>query len=363
MASASPAIAWPPEAAAESGDEHRSTRTAPVKPPRRARGVAAQNQREKEMREQAVEKERERSQAAGRRNGRAERRSAAGMMDRDSLPHVTGRCLVDRFPDSEPPDERAVSRPGTSMTPPTSTPRPMDAPPPPRSSKHTPSHPPASNPAGPQRKGERTQARRGRVGRNQYTRDRDLARDAANGDRDLSATARSQSRDGPVKDDNGSAVNTAAVTAGPNGEAGRSNRTRHPNPQRTTMNDMKRRVAAILDFISRIQVEMAGEQTPLTAVSAAVLTSSTMVTTAKNLLGDLQKMTLANDAGSSSGSSNHTATMAAGTAVAAADMHGDPKAQSTFEKEFDQLTSLEMMDVLTRKLVLWQKEYGKWGDK
>lgn len=38
-------------------------------------------------------------------------------------------------------------------------------------------------------------------------------------------------------------------------------------------------------------------------------------------------------------------------------------AEEVSEKDFSQLTSLEMMDVLTRKLVLWQKEYGKWGDR
>ena len=33
------------------------------------------------------------------------------------------------------------------------------------------------------------------------------------------------------------------------------------------------------------------------------------------------------------------------------------------ERDFGEMTSLEMMDVLTRKLVLWQKEFGKYGEK
>lgn len=37
----------------------------------------------------------------------------------------------------------------------------------------------------------------------------------------------------------------------------RPSKPRHMHPQRTTMNEMKRRVAAILEFISRMQVEMA----------------------------------------------------------------------------------------------------------
>lgn len=36
---------------------------------------------------------------------------------------------------------------------------------------------------------------------------------------------------------------------------------------------------------------------------------------------------------------------------------------SSRDKPFAELSSLEMMDVLTRRLVLWQKEFGKWGEK
>ena len=33
------------------------------------------------------------------------------------------------------------------------------------------------------------------------------------------------------------------------------------------------------------------------------------------------------------------------------------------EKDFKDLTSVEMMDVLTRNLLKWQQEYGKYGEK
>lgn len=33
------------------------------------------------------------------------------------------------------------------------------------------------------------------------------------------------------------------------------------------------------------------------------------------------------------------------------------------QKEFKDLTSVEMMDVLTRNLLKWQQEFGKYGDK
>ena len=33
------------------------------------------------------------------------------------------------------------------------------------------------------------------------------------------------------------------------------------------------------------------------------------------------------------------------------------------EAAFAALSSLEMMEVLTRRLMKWQGEYGKWGEK
>lgn len=36
---------------------------------------------------------------------------------------------------------------------------------------------------------------------------------------------------------------------------------------------------------------------------------------------------------------------------------------SVDEDTFKHLSSLEMMDVLTRELVFWQKDFGKYGDK
>ena len=32
-------------------------------------------------------------------------------------------------------------------------------------------------------------------------------------------------------------------------------------------------------------------------------------------------------------------------------------------REFAELTSAEMMDSLTRRLVRWQQDYGKWGER
>jgi hypothetical protein len=102
------------------------------------------------------------------------------------------------------------------------------------------------------------------------------------------------------------------------------------------MNEMKRRVAAILEFISRTQVEMAGEHTPPAGGSSSSMTAATA--SALRGIGEaLPGYAMVNGNGSSTGG-------------------GD-------ERDFGEMTSLEMMDILTRKLVLWQKEFGKYGEK
>ena len=119
----------------------------------------------------------------------------------------------------------------------------------------------------------------------------------------------------------------------------RPSRPRYMHPQRTTMNEMKRRVAAILEFISRTQIEMAGDGTPPSGTDTASATASML----RNFAEGLPMITV-----------NGGGDKEAGTKSAAPPL-GD--------KEFAELSSLEMMDVLTRKLVLWQKDFGKWGEK
>ncbi len=114
------------------------------------------------------------------------------------------------------------------------------------------------------------------------------------------------------------------------------------------MNEMKRRVAAILEFISRTQLEMAaGGQTPPNG-------------------GE----------GGGGGGRGSSAAMMAGLADGLRPilaMNGEHAGTGTEkgsvavvglgEREFVHLSSTEMMDVLTRNLVLWQKEFGKYGEK
>lgn len=102
------------------------------------------------------------------------------------------------------------------------------------------------------------------------------------------------------------------------------------------MNDMKRRVAGILHFISHTQVEMAGGEPPSTTKS------STSTDTPPDTNGG-----------------THNGSDISGKDVNAAlkDLEGID------EEAFAALSSLEMMEVLTRRLIKWQGDYSKPGEK
>ena len=108
------------------------------------------------------------------------------------------------------------------------------------------------------------------------------------------------------------------------------------NPSRTTMNDMKRRVAGILEFISHTQVDIAGMATCLTTKPTTCI--NTPPTSNSNGKGGVSSSEKAVDA-----------VLLGSDAID--------------EQAFAALSSLEMMEVLTRRLMKWQGEYGKWGDK
>ncbi len=94
------------------------------------------------------------------------------------------------------------------------------------------------------------------------------------------------------------------------------------------MTDMKKRVTGILDFISRTQLELAGESMSPTAGEAAH----------KLIRGIADGLPMIKVNGDNSKAGN------AGDGDAA--------------KEFKDLSCLEMMDILTRQLVKWQKEFA-----
>ena len=170
------------------------------------------------------------------------------------------------------------------------------------------------------------------------------------------------------------------------------------NPNRTTMNDMKRRVSGILDFISRTQIEMAsfssglgidskrGEPSPLNTMagsSGARTRAQSNATTIQGNYGEISDGDGSNDRKSEHptvsesdllskkvNSSNGSSTSAEVNNIAYVSDHctknTDPirLAETALDADsFKSLNSIEMMEVLTRGLMRWQGEFGRIGEK
>ncbi|PYH98715.1 hypothetical protein BO71DRAFT_425956 [Aspergillus ellipticus CBS 707.79] len=261
----------------------------------RRQRASSRGQRDKETKG-PEEPEVEQPDTGSRRKGRSERRKG----DDAESDH-----------EAASPIKPAASEPEPKQPSPEETPAPVPEPAPVRPSTRKSGRPPAR--------------RGGRVGRNQYTRDRDT-----NG---TDSTTRSPRR-GQSHDIGGDSPRVG----GPNGthinsnESGKPSRPRYVN-QRATLHEMRRRVTAILEFISRMQVEMAvaGESTtpPNGERVNGIL---------PELLGDNLLVSTVSEIGAAVG-------------------------QAPAEKDFKDLSSVEMMDVLTRHLLKWQQEYGKFGER
>ncbi|KAL4952240.1 hypothetical protein BDW69DRAFT_168102 [Aspergillus filifer] len=278
----------------------------------RKQRAASRGQRERDAKD-LDEPEIEQADAAGRRKGRSDRRKCEG-----SLAATCNINLSTNGAEGADSDHEIVESPikTTALEPELPQPSPdasvpaPDAPPPRQST----------------RKSGRPPARRGRVGRNQYTRDRDL-----NGTGTDSNTGNSPRR-GQSLETGGDSPRIGTMGL-PNGtETGKPSRPRYVH-QRTTMNEMKRRVAAILEFISRMQIEMAAAGESITPPERANGIDP-------QAIGEQLESMLAKNAEGSSGN-----------------------VPIPTEKDFKDLSSLEMMDVLTRHLLKWQQEYGKFGER
>lgn len=193
---------------------------------------------------------------------------------------------------------------------------------------------PSRGPAASGKKNARP-TRRNKVGRNQYTRERDAAADAR-----AEAARAVHSRDGDGV--NGEAV----VQLLPNGS--KPSKPKHMNPTRTSMNELRKRAAGILEYISRTQVEMAGERTPSGSQTPSKSSSRTPGVKSSTLNGASKLGSEVQD--------NHSAHREVKGEEGTAESNVVPEA-------FKQMNTLQMMDVLTREIVHWQQHHGKWGSK
>ncbi|KIN08070.1 hypothetical protein OIDMADRAFT_140540 [Oidiodendron maius Zn] len=259
---------------------------------KKIRGAAARNHREKELRE---ERERARQDAKMKREGRAERR---------------------RVYDSDPPEELPASRSSVAKSTETAA-QILD---PPSQAAALDTTPPAQ-PVSHRKGGRPPNSRKGKLGKNQYTKERDLA------DGEGQSPSRSQSRDVMRGDDNSSS------NKGGTGDS-KPGKIKGAGGNKVTMSDMRKRVAAILDFISRTQLEMAGGMGPLSDATAQ-----------KSDTGERQV--------TDAFQSEDTPTIV----VSLGETEESKQEEAIQEKDFKDLSCVEMMDVLTRQLVKWQKEF------
>ena len=205
---------------------------------------------------------------------------------------------------------------------------------------------PAATPSISHKKQPRSNARRGRVGRNQYTKEREPAPESK-----TDTPQPPHSRDSDEVFNGASEVNGGHMV----GNGSKPSKPRHMNPSRTSMADLRKRAAGILEYISRTQVELAGEKTPPNGgnnVSPMInhVSAISHASALRPLLGRTMSV---------NGASKLSRQLDGGEDK----VEAEKRKIGIEEASFRQMSSLQMMDVLTREIVHWQKDFGKWGDK
>lgn len=274
---------------------------------KKARSAATEVLRQREARERERMRDEKRKEAAGRRSERAGRRRVDGTLEQDDQPRPIG-LTVDA--ESDPLDD---------------TPRPLGTP---NLSASQPPSPPASAPplapGSSHKKG--TVKKQKRLGRNQYsaakatsnpTDSTSVNPNASSGD-DPTTNSTSDSKNSPSS--NNETPTIATIVPLPKAKPGKwGGRAKNPrqaaiqeaeivikdnreNKSQMTITDMKKRTGMMMDYIAKAQVDMAGDRTPLNA---------------QQLQEEAQK-----------------------------------------SEDFKELSSREMMNVLTRHIMTWQQEYA-----
>lgn len=261
------------------------------------------HQREKSEKE---DRERQRLEAANKRKGRAERRRAEGNFPLSAFPFACDQNSDLSRIDSDLSEELPLAVAKVVQQKPAESPTKEESP---SIALQPPGTPPTTHPmAGSSHKRGARGHRRGK-GRNQYTKDRD---------QDDESPARSMSRDIQKGDE--------ATTTGHSKSSvveHKSSKARANMANKMSMLDMKRRVAAIMEFISRTQVDLAAEA-PFSQSSSGRETPQekpeSSQTNGNIVNGDTPDPTDAN--------------------------------------RFKDMNCIEMMDALTRDMVKWQNQYS-----
>ncbi|KIW70726.1 hypothetical protein, variant [Phialophora macrospora] len=296
----------------------------------RLRGAAARTNKEKELREKQKEQQAaQRAEAASKRNARSERRRG------EDSPPPTPSLSPAKAAQSNGKPKAETPPSGRSNT----------------TSRKTGGKPPL---------------RRGRLGRNQYTRDRENgdeestpARDGPHetygGDKPGGASPPTNGADGKdhIRQGTGHGHNI-------NGESGRSSKAK-THPARTSMNEMKRRVAAILEFVGRMQTE---RTTQIAAQNTASGHGSGGSSKGTNTPNGLSKSSGGSRLGAAGASELPTASLVRAVEAGLKDVQGNGRDDGENpmvmmdEKDFGTMGSVDMMESLTKNLVQWQSTYG-----
>jgi hypothetical protein len=191
--------------------------------------------------------------------------------------------------------------------------------PPASSQAAAPESPPPNQPSTSHKKGGRPpNSRKGKLGKNQYTKDRDRQ------ENDDQSPGRSQSRDVMRGDENGHGSGNRGLVH--DGKVGKS---KGSGSHKVTMSDLKKRAAGLLGFITRTQLEMADSSSPEG--------DDTMPGVRKSLVEAAGALPAIQVEGSSTAVDNAT---------------------STPSENFEGLSCLQMMDVLSKRLIKWQEEFA-----
>lgn len=157
-------------------------------------------------------------------------------------------------------------------------------------------------------------------GKNQYTRDRD----------DGDSPGRSNSRSRDSKDDKDSINGDNGAHKGAKESHRKKVNGAGSGVIKVGWGEMRRKVSNMLDYIAKVQVEMADQSNAFGG--AAIEEKGKMLM--KGVAGSIAPLLDAEEPGSEA---------------------QGPKGN---EKAFDDMSLLEMMEFLTRRLIMWQKDYG-----
>ena len=164
-----------------------------------------------------------------------------------------------------------------------------------------------------------------------------------------------------------------------NGESGRSSKAK-THPARTSMNEMKRRVAAILEFVGQMQTQSSasgrssgkgnsGGGTPNTTGNGSTVVEAAGMVGMAGIVKAVQAVQAAQqDAENTEKIADKQAERvngeedkdAQGEAAASNEAMGNGVSKLNLRQdgEFKGMGSVDMMETLTRELVAWQRVYG-----